>query len=301
MRHTALAAVSVLAAALFSPSVFAEPVQIETARGAVTLQRTPKAVAVYNGAAIDTLNALGVPLAGVPEKLYAADLEKAGAGAAHIGTLFEADLEALSSLQPDLIVVGGRSASQFDSVSRVAATIDMTISADLVADARARLLAYGVLFEREARAQEMAQALDARLAQARAAAQGKGNALIVMTNGPKISAFGSGSRFGWIHDALDIPQAHERLTPEKHGDAISFEFIAQTDPDWLFVIDRSTALGRDGPSAQQTLDTPLVAGTKAARANHIVYLDPAPLYISGGGYHTIMTTLDQLITAFSGT
>jgi len=29
----------------------------------------------------------------------------------------------------------------------------------------------------------------------------------VMTNGPKISAFGLGSRFGWIHSTLQIEPA----------------------------------------------------------------------------------------------
>jgi iron complex transport system substrate-binding protein len=70
------------------------------------------------------------------------------------------------------------------------------------------------------------------------AVAGKGDALIVMTNGPKLSAYVRGTRFGWIHDRLGLAEVCPDLDPQVHGDAISFEFIASVDPDWLIVLDR---------------------------------------------------------------
>ncbi|TDQ57570.1 iron complex transport system substrate-binding protein [Phaeovulum veldkampii DSM 11550] len=242
MKRFALAAALMLAAL----PVLAEPVTISTARGPVTLPERPATLAVFDVAAADTLAALGVPVAGLPEKLYVDYLAPA---ATQIGTLFEPDLEALSTLAPDLIVVGARSAAQFEAVAQVAPTLDMSISADVVGDARARLAAYGTLFGKEAEAKALAAALNARIAQVQAAAKGKGDALIVLTNGPKISAYGRGSRFGWIHDTVGLPEAYPALKPEVHGDAISFEFIAEVDPDWLIVVDRGAATGAEGPSA----------------------------------------------------
>ena len=285
------------ALALVALPAAADPVRIDTARGAVTLDANPAKVAVFDVASIDTLLVLGVTPTAVPERLYDRDIDIAETGAKHVGTLFEPDLEALSQADPDLIIVGGRSGAQFDSVSRIAPTIDMTISPDVVNDAKARLAAYGTLFDREDKAQELTVSLDAGIAEAQAAAAGKGNALIVLTNGPKISAYGSGSRFGWLHDTLGLPQAYDSLTPETHGDAISFEFIAEVNPDWLLVVDRGSAVGAEGASARETLDNPLVASTTAAKAGHIVYLDPAKMYISGGGYSALMNTLDQMIAA----
>ena len=242
MKRFALAAALMLAAL----PVLAEPVTISTARGPVTLPERPATLAVFDVAAADTLAALGVHVAGLPEKLYVDYLAPA---ATQIGTLFEPDLEALSTLAPDLIVVGARSAAQFEAVAQVAPTLDMSISADVVGDARARLAAYGTLFGKEAEAKALAAALNARIAQVQAAAKGKGDALIVLTNGPKISAYGRGSRFGWIHDTVGLPEAYPALKPEVHGDAISFEFIAEVDPDWLIVVDRGAATGAEGPSA----------------------------------------------------
>ncbi|MFD2175804.1 siderophore ABC transporter substrate-binding protein [Rhodobacter lacus] len=294
MKRFALAAALMLAA----PPVLADPVTIATARGAVTLPERPAAIAVYDIAAADTLAALGVPVAGLPEKLYVDYL--APGSAAPIGTLFEPDLEALSALAPDLIVVGARSATQFNAVAQVAPTLDMSISADVVGDARARLAAYGTLFGKEAEAQALAAALEARIAAVQAAAKGKGDALIVLTNGPKMSAYGRGSRFGWIHDTVGLPEAWPALKPEVHGDAISFEFIAEVDPDWLIVVDRGAATGAEGPSAAETLNTPLVAGTKAAKAGHVVMLNAADLYIAGGGYQALMANLAELLAALQG-
>ncbi|MBD3838623.1 ABC transporter substrate-binding protein, partial [Brevundimonas sp.] len=171
---------------------------------------------------------------------------------------------------------------------------------DVVGDLRARLAAYGSLFDKGDAAAILTATLDDEIAAVQAEAKGRGTALILLTNGPKISAYGRGSRFGWLHTALGIPEAYPNLTPETHGDAISFEFIAEVDPDWLFVIDRGAAIGAGGASARETLDNPLVAGTKAAQNGHIVYLDAGSVYVAGGGYTALMTTLEQMRAALDG-
>ena len=85
-----------------------------------------------------------------------------------------------------------------------------------------------------------------------------------------------------------------------HGQAISFEFILKTNPDWLFVLDRDAAIGREGASASKLLDNPLVNATKAAKKKQIVYLNSANWYLLGnaspGSLHDDVT---QLINAFS--
>lgn len=296
LRLARLAAVA-SAIALAVPAV-AAAVEIETAKGPVTLAGTPEKVAVFDIAAIDTLLALGIVPAGVPDKLYVPYLGEDAAKAPKVGTLFEPNLEAVAGLAPDLIVIGGRSSTQGDALAPIAPVIDMTIGSDVVAEAKARLTAYGKAFGKEAKAAELTAALDAELAAVAKAAEGKGTALVLLTNGTKLSAYGAGSRFGWIHSALGLPQAREGLKTDTHGDAISFEFIAETNPDWIFVIDRGAAIGEAG-SAAATLDNPLVKGTKAAKAEQIVYLSPATIYIAGGGYTSLMGTLAELKAALA--
>jgi len=282
---------------------FADTVTVETAAGPADAPLRPETLVVMDMAALDTLDALDVPVAGVPRPHYLSYLDDIAEPAQPVGTLFEPDFEALAIMAPDLIVAGGRSARQVGPLSRVAPTIDMTIwGQDMLREAKARLTAYGTIFGKEDRAAEIAADMDARIAAAREAVAGKGDALILLTNGGKVSAYGNDSRFGWLHTALDLPEAYPDLTDETHGVAVSFEFIAEVDPDWLLVIDRGSAIGAigaTGEAAAATLDNPLVAGTTAARKGHIVYLDSGPLYIAGGGVQSMMETLDEVIAAFT--
>lgn len=283
--------------ALSAAAAVAQDLTIATATGDVTLPASPKTVAVLDIAALDTLTALGVKVAGVPDKLYVDYLDAAGASV--VGTLFEPDLEALANLNPDLIVAGGRSSTQVAALSAVASTIDMTIWEDVVGEARARIGAYGTLFGKAAEAEALTARLDAKIAAVRKAADGKGTALILLVNGPKVAAYGKGSRFGWLHAALGIPEAYPKLDPQTHGDAVSFEFIAEVNPDWLIVVDRSAAIGEPA-AASATLDNALVRATTAGAQGQIITLSSAPVYIAGGGFTSMTRTLDELLRGFGG-
>ncbi|PVB62400.1 siderophore ABC transporter substrate-binding protein [Labrenzia sp. 011] len=288
------------AAMVLGTQALAGTVSIETAKGPVEVPASPEKIAVFDIAAIDTLNALGVAIAGAPQNVYVDHLEDISRSAEPIGTLFEPDFEALNALQPDLIIAGGRSSSQVEALSALAPTIDVTIWGDgLLDQARARLAAYGQLFDKT----EEAARLDAEMAAAidslRTQATGAGKALIVLTNGPKISVYGPGSRFGWLYTELGIDAAVETTEDSTHGEGVSFEFIRDVNPDWLLVIDRAAAIGAEGASAAETLDNKLVAETTAWKKGQVIYLDAAKIYISAGGYQSVLDTMADLAAAFS--
>ena len=290
-----------LAAALVTGAAFAEPVTIETPRGPVTLER-PERVVVFDIAALDTLDALGVAPVGAPDRLYLPALDHLKGEVQAVGTLFEPDFEAVAALDPDLIIIGGRSATQYDALAAIAPTIDMTIDGarDLTDEARDRILAYGTLFDKESEAEVLAGQLEAAVEAARAAVAGKGNGLVLLTNGPKMSAFGPGSRFGWIHTELGLPATVVTSYEGSHGESVSFEFIQKANPDWLVVVDRAAAVGDTGESARQTLDNPLVAETTAWKDQNLVFLDPTSIYIANGGARSLTGLLGQITDAFEG-
>lgn len=290
----------VLAASLavVTSSVFAA--EIETAKGKVEIAARPARVAVYDIAAIDTLNAIGVKIDGVPAKLYVPRLEPLKDAGEVVGTIFEPDFEALSALAPELIIVGGRSSPQLAMTKQVAASIDMTMDdTNLVAQAKARLNTYGVLFGKEAEAEAAGRKLDEAIGAARTAVKDKGNALIVMTSGLKISTYGKGSRFGWLHAVLGLPFAVENVEAATHGEAVSFEFISKANPDWLIVLDRAAAIGSGEQGAKATLDNELVAGTTAWKKGQVIYLPAADFYIAAGGIQATCQVLAQITDAFA--
>ncbi len=285
----------------FAPTaLLAQEVQIETYSGPVTVAATPEKVIALDLAAVDALMALNVAVVGVPEITPPAYLADFMAGIDKVGSLFEPDFEAIATMAPDLIVAGGRSQTQVEPLSAIAPTIDMTIWEDVIGQGRDRVTAYGTLFGKETEAEALVAGLDAAIAGAQAAAEGQGAALILLTNGGAVSAYGDDSRFGWLHTALGIPEAFPDLTAETHGESVSFEFIADVNPEWIFVVDRGAAIGEEGEAAAVTLDNPLVAGTTAGQAGHIVYLDSAPLYLAGGGIQSLTLTIGEVTAALTG-
>jgi len=295
----ALLAAACLASAI--PASLAESVTVETARGPVEIATVPEKIVVYDIAALDTLSALGVDVAGTPGDVYVDYLDEVRAAAEPVGTLFEPDFEAVYALKPDLVITGTRSAGQTGPLGELAPAIDMTISGtELVAQARARLAAYGELFGKQELASRLDADLQASIDTVKTAAEGAGKALIVLTNGPKISVYGPGSRFGWLHTDLGIAPASADIHASNHGEAVSFEFIRDLNPDWLLVVDRASAVGANSASARATLDNQLVAETTAWKKGQVIYLDPGKIYISAGGYRALRATLGELAEGLTG-
>ncbi|MEP2980241.1 MAG: siderophore ABC transporter substrate-binding protein [Lentilitoribacter sp.] len=292
---------SLLSLSIFmSQKTLADDVSIETYRGPSIVEIGAKKMAVLDIAAVDTLNSLGVDIAGIPSPHYVAYLDELAGNADNVGSLFEPDFEKLANMDLDLIVAGGRSSRQYDQLSKIAPTIDMTIwGENHLEQVMSRLSAYGAILDVEEKANTVASDFLAKIETAKAAVSDKGNALIIMANGPKVSAFGKGSRFGWLHDALELPEAVPNVDEQTHGEVISFEFIANADPDWLLVIDRAAAIGQNGETASETLNNALVTNTKAWKNGNVIYLNSANVYIAGGGIQAMQQTLDQVIAAFN--
>ena len=290
----------VAAIAFLTACTVVQAAEIDTARGKVNVAAVPAKVAVFDIAAVDTLDRLGIKMDGLPSKLYVPELSGLLGNAEPVGDIFEPDLEALNALAPDLIIIGGRSSTKLDAVSKVAPSIDMTMDGDdLLLQARQRLEAYGALFGRQAEASTALLELDQSVEKARSAVAGKGTGLIVMTNGPKISAYGPGSRFGWVHKALDLPAAVPDVTAASHGEAVSFEFVRAANPDWLLVLDRAAAIGSSEQNAKATLDNELVAQTTAWQKGQVIYLPSADFYIAAGGIQSTNRVLQKIAEAFA--
>ena len=276
----------------------AEVVTVESYRGSVEVARLPSSVFVYDMAALEALDALGVD----PDSITSVRdtfLDYLQRYEGEAGTLFEPDFEEVHASSPDMVIIGGRSSSHFDAMQKIAPTIDMTIwGNDLIETGLARLEAYGLIFDRVEEASTLRGKIESAIELTADAVEGKGNALIVLTNGPKISAYGRGSRFGWLQEVIDLPFAVSSLETTTHGQVISFEFIREVDPDWLIVVDRVAAIGGEGGDARTTLDNPIVRDTRAWKSGQVIYLDAGPIYLAGGGVHSTRGTLETIRTAF---
>ncbi|WP_455475042.1 siderophore ABC transporter substrate-binding protein [Bartonella sp. B30(2025)] len=276
-------------------------VTINHASGTTPVPASPKKVVVFDLASLDNMNHLGIKaVAGVPEgkkPVYLQEFDSAQYE--KIGTVFEPDYEKIAALKPDLIIISSRTQKKYQDLSKIAPTIDLTVSnQNSLKDIERNVLILGKIFGKEKEAEQEIATLNENLAMVRKSTQGKGTGLILMTSGGKISAFGPQSRFDILHSEFGIAPATDKLTVEKHGQLISPEFILETNSDWLLVIDRDAAIGREGLSAEQLLDNELVKRTTAGKQNQIIYLDSWSWYRVSGGLTGLNEATKQISDSF---
>lgn len=277
-------------------------IKVQTAHGEAVVPQNPGRVAVYDLGAVDTLSKLGVKIGASVDAQRLAYLDAPLKDAVKAGTLFEPNYEALNAYNPQLIVIGSRMAKDkvSDELAKLAPTIDMTAQTDNMKEsAKARIDAYGRIFGKQAEADALKAEIDKTFADAKAAAQGKGKGLVILVNAGKLSAFGPDSRLGgWIHRDIGVPAVDEAIKEGSHGQPVSFEYIKEKNPDWLFVLDRSAAIGEEGQAAREVLNNPLVAQSTAWKKGQVVYLPPET-YLAAGGAQELLNAGNLLKDAFS--
>lgn len=265
-------------------------VMLHTAEGEKALSKNPAPLAVYDMTALQNLKALGVAVQGMPEmtadRLALINLKADNTPeAANIGTVLEPNLEALNALKPKAVFIGSRMAEKAGELANIAPTYNLTIDTkDLYASSSQQIKDFGQLFDKQTEAAKLQADIDKAISDTKAAMANRGTGLAILINGNKMSAYGKNSRYGFLHTTLGIPMADENIQEARHGQPISFEYIQKVDPDWLFVLDRTAAVGEEGVAAKDFLNNPLMHNTKAYKNNQIVYLSPDS-YLAFGGYY----------------
>lgn len=275
-----------------------QTITIEHEQGSTVVPIAPQKVVVFNTATLDTMDALGINITAVPQTsvhLPAFLAKYEGNYYTNAGGLFEPNYELLSNLKPDLIFAGGRTNDAYEKLSEIAPTISLTVdNKDFINSMTQRTEQLGQIFNKQAEANKLITDFTQKIATVKNKTQNQGTAMVIMINGGKMSAYGPGSRFGFIYDELGFKPATTFADSGKHGNVVNAEFLLSVNPDWLFVLDRDSAIGNtDAQSAKQVLDNSLMHKTKAWQNNKIVYLDSSAMYIAGG-IQTYNQLLDQI-------
>lgn len=272
------------------------------AQGETVVKKNPEKIVSFDVATIQTIEFLGGTLVGVPEisqeGAYTSDAEV-------VGSLFEPDYEALNAMQPDLVLISGRSAGTYPDMSAIAPTIDVSFGPDMVQSLHDITNMLGAILGKETEADAALTEIDARVETLKAAAADAGTGMMIMVSGGAVSALAPGNARGGrgalIYNVLGIMPPIEDLEEATHGEPISFEFLLEHNPDWLFVIDRDSAVGAEegGQSAAEILDNDIMHQTTAYQNDQIVYVDPFDWYIiTGAGIPSMNRMLDEMDAAF---
>ena len=279
----------------------AAPVALESPVGKITVQDNVNKIAVLDFSALDTLNTLeggnkviGLPLAAtLPAQLSSFKNDKM----IDFGTVKEVNLEKLASAKPQLVIIGGRLAQQGKTISQIAPTYQYSLDFENYwSSFRQQTMNIAKLTGKTQLAEQKISALESKINQTAQKTKGK-TALIIMVNNGKMAAFGSKSRFGIIHDSLGFTPIDSSIKVGTHGQGISHEFIAEKNPDYLFVIDRAAAISDKTGQAQQTLDNDVIKKSKAFKNGNIVYLNARNWYLMNGGLTAMGEMIDEVASA----
>ncbi len=286
------------------------PVTVTHSAGETTIESQPENVAVLDFGALDTLDTLGfegvtaLPRSStVPSFLSDYDSDDY----TDLGTIMEPDTETIATVEPDLVITGGRTSSMYDDLSQNFTTVDATLDySDYVEGVKRDIEIVAESVGMGDQAAELTTVIDDKVSEVQQAAEDAGvegkTGVFLLVTGGNVSAFGPGSRFGYVYDLTGVDyalsDADTEQADENHGAEVSFETIAQANPDYIWVLDRDAVVGsRDGgevTSAQEVLNNDFVNGTSAAQNDKITYVTPERWYLVMQGASNFPAMLDEI-------
>lgn len=293
----------------------ATTVEITDAHGTVTVPVDPQRVISLDNRTYDTLDEWGVKLVAAPKSVMPADSPYVlDDSVQDIGDHREPNLEIIAAADPDLVIVGQRFASYYDEIVALvpnAAVIDLTFDVSETAENAGEnfvngfvdtTTSLGKIFEKETEAEALVDKFELSIANVKSAYNGTDTIMSVVVSGGNIgySAPGAGRVWGPMYEIFGwVPSLEVDKTSSDHqGDEINVEAIAQSNPDWILVLDRDAAVsGTDAVPAKDVIDnSPALQNTTAIVEGNVVYA-PNDTY-TNESIQTYIELFNNIATAF---
>lgn len=262
-------------------------------------------IAVMDMAALDILDSLGLGDRVVGSSSTSLDYLQdyvTNESVSNLGTIKEADMEAVMACEPDVIFIGGRLSSSYDALSEIAPVVFLSTDTEIgvVESVRKNASTIASMFGVEDQVDSLMSGFDTRI-EALAAFAADKTAIVGMCTSGSFNVLGNDGRCSIIGVEVGFENigVDAEIDTSTHGNEASFEFIVEKAPDYIFVMDRDAAIGTDGAQlAQEIMENELVMGTDAYKSGSIVYLEhPAVWYTAEGGIHALDLMLSDLESA----
>lgn len=260
----------------------------------------PERVAVLDMAALDILQSLdlsdhvvGSASTSLP---YLKDVAEKD-GVTPLGTIKEADLEAVMASEPDVIFIGGRLASIYDELSKIAPVVYLQTDSEkgVVQSTHDNAMTIASMYGVEDKVDELIQQYQSRIEKLQTAAKGH-TAIVGLTTSGSLNILNDESRGSLIGKEIGFTNLGNEQNTSTHGSEASFEYVLEKNPEYIFVIDRDRAINTSGAKlADEIMNNELVNQTTAAKDNHVVILEnPAVWYTAEGGIEALGMMLSDL-------
>lgn len=262
----------------------------------------PERIAILDMACLDIIDSLGVGDRVVGSAGTSLDYLQdyvTDENIENLGTIKEADMEAVMACEPDVIFIGGRLSSSYDTLSEIAPVVYLSTDTEIgvVESVRKNASTIAAMFGLEDQVDELMADFDERIETLEAFAEGK-TAIVGMCTSGSFNVLGNDGRCSMIGREIGFENVgvDANVDTSTHGNEASFEYVVEKNPDYIFVMDRDAAIGTDGAQlAQDIMENELVQGTDAYKNGQLVYLEhPAVWYTAEGGVQALDLMLQDL-------
>ncbi len=279
-----------------------ETVKIEVVNGVdekitVDFPFDPQRVVVLNYQTLDFLDAVGLGdrVVGViegtstPEHLRHyienPDIVK-------VGGMKEYDMEAIMELEPDAIFSSDRSADNYDEFIKIAPTMAAFIDYEAGFFESFKELAntHATIFGLTDELNETIASYEERITAISEFANDSTALLAIYAGG--LNTLGDSGRASIITNEMGFTNLSGDINVN-HGNISSHETFLAVDPEFMFILDKDTAVGNEAVAAKIQMDNEIIHKTQAYQNDKIIYLEPGNCwYVADGG----IGCMDQMIT-----
>lgn len=269
----------------------------------------PKRIAILDMPALDIVDALGmgdriVGSAQVSiEYLKDYNPDESNGKIMNLGTVKTADLEKVAACEPDVIFIGGRLSSLYADLEAIAPVVYLGVDYEkgVVESTKDNAYTIASIFGKEAEVETMFTDFQPRIDALNAVLNGK-DVLLGMYNSNALGLMDTEAQLNIIAKELGANNLGETVGESEkasHGEEASWETIITLNPEYLFILDRSTATGaaEEGVlGVREVIENDLIKELDVYKNGKIVYfIEHANVwYTSIGGVQALDTMLGDL-------
>ena len=269
----------------------------------------PQRIAILDMPALDIVDALGLGdrVVGSAKVTidYLADYnpEESKGAIENLGTIKTADLEKVAASEPDIIFIGGRLASIYGDLEAIAPVVYLGVDYEkgVVESTKENAMTIASIFGKEAEVDAMFSEFQPRIDVLHEVLNDK-KVLLGMYNSNALGLMDTQSQLNIIAKELGANNLGESVGESEkasHGEEASWETILTLNPEYMFILDRSTATEAADEGlmgVREVVENDLIKELDVYKEGKIIYfIEHANVwYTSTGGVQALDTMLTDL-------
>lgn len=269
----------------------------------------PQRIAILDMPALDIVDALGMGDRIVGSAKVTIDYlteynpDDSNGTIMNLGTVKTADLEKVAACEPDIIFIGGRLSSVYADLESIAPVVYLAVDYEkgIVESTKSNAQTIASIFGKEAEVDAMFTDFAPRIDALKQVLYEK-EVLLAMYNSNALGLMDTKSQLNLIAKELganNLGESIGEVEKATHGEEASWETIITLNPEYMFILDRSTATeaADEGILAvREVVENDLIKELDVYKNGKIVYLvEHANVwYTSTGGVQALNTMLADL-------